>query len=73
MYEPKRFPLVVTLGMMIVCSIYILIGTLSYLAYGDQIQAAVTYNFPPTNNLTIVAQLLWTGGSTIPRKPQLGL
>ncbi|KAF7730239.1 neutral amino acid transporter [Apophysomyces ossiformis] len=60
MKEPERFPFVVTLGMIIVCLIYILIGTLSYLAYGDQIQAAVIYNFPPADRLTITVQLLYS-------------
>ncbi|KAG0167638.1 neutral amino acid transporter [Apophysomyces sp. BC1034] len=60
MKQPERFPFVVTLGMVIVCLIYILIGTLSYLAYGDTIQAAVIYNFPPANRLTITVQLLYS-------------
>ncbi|EIE85902.1 hypothetical protein G6F46_001872 [Rhizopus delemar] len=60
MKEPKKFPLVVTLGMMIVCSIYILIGTVSYLAYGEHIQAAVVYNFPLNDPLTISVQCLYS-------------
>lgn len=60
MENPKKFPFVVTLGMIIVTMVYILIGTLSYLAYGDKIQAAVIYNFPPANNLTIAVQLLYS-------------
>jgi amino acid permease len=60
MERPEKFPFVVTLGMIIVCMIYILIGTLSYLAYGDQIQSAVIYNFPPANKLTISVQLLYS-------------
>ncbi|KAI9022978.1 transmembrane amino acid transporter protein-domain-containing protein [Phycomyces nitens] len=59
MKEPKRFPFVVTLGMIIVCTIYILIATLSYLAYGDTIQAAVIYNFPPGNRLGVAVQLIY--------------
>ncbi|KAI9282186.1 transmembrane amino acid transporter protein-domain-containing protein [Sporodiniella umbellata] len=42
MRRPEKFPFVLTVGMMIVTGIYILIGTLSYLAYGDKIQASLT-------------------------------
>ncbi|KAG1222239.1 hypothetical protein G6F35_005435 [Rhizopus arrhizus] len=60
MKRPEKFPLVLTLGMCIVTVIYILIGTLSYLAYGDKIQAAVIYNFPSDNKLTITIELLYS-------------
>ncbi|KAL9550491.1 hypothetical protein MBANPS3_004697 [Mucor bainieri] len=60
MERPERFPFVLTLGMLIVCVIYILIGTISYLAYGDTIQSAVIYNFPPDNKLTIAVELLYS-------------
>ncbi|KAI9470654.1 MAG: transmembrane amino acid transporter protein-domain-containing protein [Benjaminiella poitrasii] len=60
MERPEKFPFVLTLGMIIVCVIYILIGTLSYLAYGDTIQSAVIYNFPSANRLTIAVQLLYS-------------
>ncbi|KAI8344203.1 transmembrane amino acid transporter protein-domain-containing protein [Chlamydoabsidia padenii] len=60
MENPKKFPLVTTIGLIIVTLIYILIGTLSYLAYGDQIQAAVIYNFPPDDRLNISVELLYS-------------
>ncbi|KAL0141711.1 transmembrane amino acid transporter protein-domain-containing protein [Mucor lusitanicus] len=60
MERPERFPFVLTLGMVIVCVIYILIGTISYLAYGDTIQSAVIYNFPADNKLTIAVELLYS-------------
>lgn len=60
MERPERFPFVLTLGMIIVCVIYILIGSLSYLAYGDTIQSAVIYNFPQDNKLTIAVELLYS-------------
>lgn len=60
MERPERFPFVLTLGMLIVCVIYILIGTISYMAYGDRVQSAIIYNFPPDNNLTIAVQLLYS-------------
>ncbi|KAI9254076.1 transmembrane amino acid transporter protein-domain-containing protein [Sporodiniella umbellata] len=60
MKQPDRFPFVLTLGMLIVTMIYVLIGTLSYLAYGDRIQSAVIYNFPPADKLTIAVELLYS-------------
>ncbi|CAO3695601.1 unnamed protein product [Rhizopus stolonifer] len=60
MKDPKRFPFVVTIGMTIVCSVYILIGTMSYLAYGSHIQAAVVYNLPAQNALTLSVQCLYS-------------
>lgn len=60
MENPKKFPLVTTVGLIIVTLIYILIGTLSYLAYGDQIQAAVIYNFPPDSRLNVSVELLYS-------------
>ncbi|KAI8081540.1 transmembrane amino acid transporter protein-domain-containing protein [Halteromyces radiatus] len=60
MEQPDKFPLVVSLGTIIICVIYILVGSMSYLAYGDQIQAAVVYNFPPASGLTITVQLLYS-------------
>ncbi|KAL0096062.1 transmembrane amino acid transporter protein-domain-containing protein [Phycomyces blakesleeanus] len=59
MKRPSQFPFVVTVGMIIVCSVYILIATLSYLAYGDTIQAAVIYNFPRDNKLTVAVQIVY--------------
>ncbi|ORZ23499.1 transmembrane amino acid transporter protein-domain-containing protein [Absidia repens] len=60
MEKPKKFPLVTTVGLIIVTIIYILIGTLSYLAYGDTIQAAVIYNFPPDSRLNIALEILYS-------------
>ncbi|KAG2201969.1 hypothetical protein INT47_000508 [Mucor saturninus] len=60
MERPEKFPFVLCLGMLIVCVIYILIGSISYLAYGDAIQSAVIYNFPPANKLTISVELLYS-------------
>ncbi|KAI8060711.1 transmembrane amino acid transporter protein-domain-containing protein [Gongronella butleri] len=60
MEKPEKFPYVVFFGLMVVTTVYITIGTLSYLAYGSDIQAAVLYDFPPGDNLTIAVQLLYS-------------
>ncbi|KAL0096468.1 transmembrane amino acid transporter protein-domain-containing protein [Phycomyces blakesleeanus] len=69
MQKPERFPFVVTLGTMIVCVVYVLIGSISYLAYGDHIQAAVIYNFPPSNPLTITAQTFYSIAIILTQNP----
>lgn len=60
MQRPDKFPFVLTLGMIIVCVIYILIGMISYLAYGDTIQSAVIYNFPEDNMVTVTVKILYS-------------
>lgn len=60
MERPEKFPFVLTLGMIIVCVIYILIGMISYLAYGDTIQSAVIYNFPVDNKVTLTVKILYS-------------
>ncbi|KAI9276397.1 transmembrane amino acid transporter protein-domain-containing protein [Sporodiniella umbellata] len=60
MQEPKQFSFVVTVSMTIVCVVYILIGTISYIAYGSRIQAAVVYNFPAESALTLSVQCLYS-------------
>lgn len=60
MKEPERFPSVIIIGMAVVTIVYITIATLSYLAYGDLIQAAVISNLPQPNNLTTSVQILYS-------------
>lgn len=60
MKEPERFPTVIIVGMAVVTTVYITVATLSYLAYGDLIQAAVISNLPQPNNLSISVQLLYS-------------
>lgn len=60
MQRPEKFPFVLTLGMIIVCVIYILIGTISYVAYGDTVQSAVIYNFPEDNIMTVTVKILYS-------------
>lgn len=60
MKEPEQFPFVMTAGMIIVCTVYILIGGISYMAYGSHVQPAVVYNFPRDNPLTVTVHILYT-------------
>ncbi|CEG69564.1 hypothetical protein RMATCC62417_05621 [Rhizopus microsporus] len=46
MKEPKKFPLVLTIGIFICIFVFTLIGTIGYVAYGDVIQASIVANIP---------------------------
>lgn len=58
MKNPAKFPMVLNLGMLIVTGIFILIGTIGYVAYGDQIQANIVASFAP-DALSTTVQLLY--------------
>ncbi|KAL1926478.1 hypothetical protein VTP01DRAFT_5807 [Rhizomucor pusillus] len=60
MEKPGKFPMVVALGTTIVCIIYVLMGSVPYLAYGSKIQSAVVYNLPPQHGLTLAVQILYS-------------
>lgn len=58
MKEPRKFPMVLNIGMAIVIGIMVLIGTLGYVAYGENIQASVVANLA-TEPLSVTVQLLY--------------
>ncbi|SAM07194.1 hypothetical protein [Absidia glauca] len=59
MKHPEQFPRVLTLGMIICTCLFVLIGTLGYLAFGENTQASVVSNLPPQNGLAITVQLFY--------------
>lgn len=58
MKEPRKFPLVLTVGMIICTVVFIFIGTIGYIAYGENTQASVVSNFPSVR-LAVAVQLLY--------------
>ncbi|XP_050649626.1 proton-coupled amino acid transporter 2 isoform X3 [Macaca thibetana thibetana] len=46
MKNARHFPAILSLGMSIVTSLYISIGTLGYLRFGDDIKASISLNLP---------------------------
>ncbi|KAI8975741.1 transmembrane amino acid transporter protein-domain-containing protein [Mycotypha africana] len=58
MRSPKKFPMVLNLGMAICTLVFTLIGTIGYIAYGDITQASVVANIPRIP-LSIAVQLLY--------------
>lgn len=58
MKEPEKFPRVLNMGMVIVTVVFVLIGTIGYVAFGDNTQASVVANLP-TVPLSITVQLLY--------------
>lgn len=46
MKDARRFPAILYLGMSIVTAMYIGIGALGYLRFGNDIKASITLNLP---------------------------
>ncbi|KAI8979096.1 transmembrane amino acid transporter protein-domain-containing protein [Mycotypha africana] len=59
MKEPHNFGSVLLLGMVICTSIFVFIGSIGYIAYGDRTQASVVANMP-REPLSITVQLLYS-------------
>ncbi|KAI8062106.1 transmembrane amino acid transporter protein-domain-containing protein [Gongronella butleri] len=65
MREPEKFPRVMTVGMIISTLIFTLIGTLGYVAYGDDTHASVVANLPAHLPLSEAIQLCYALAITL--------
>ncbi|KAL0142593.1 transmembrane amino acid transporter protein-domain-containing protein [Mucor lusitanicus] len=59
MKEPQKFSRVLNLGMIICTVIFIFIGTIGYVAYGENTQASVVANMP-REPLSVTVQILYS-------------
>ncbi|KAI9497885.1 transmembrane amino acid transporter protein-domain-containing protein [Zychaea mexicana] len=59
MKKPEKFPMVLNIGMLIITTIFILIGAIGYIAYGENIEASIVANFR-TEALSVTVQLLYS-------------
>lgn len=59
MKEPQKFPRVLNIGMVIVTVIFVLIGVIGYVAFGENTQASVVANLPKVP-LSVTVQLLYS-------------
>ena len=48
MKNPEDFGFVCYLGMFIVCVLYVAMGLVGYLCFGDQLEETITLNLPDT-------------------------
>ncbi|KAJ1728717.1 hypothetical protein LPJ61_003883, partial [Coemansia biformis] len=60
MKRPEKFPLVLSLVMVICGAVAVSIGSLSYAAFGDSTQANVLLNMPSKTPATLTVQLLYS-------------
>ncbi|KAI7868282.1 transmembrane amino acid transporter protein-domain-containing protein [Spinellus fusiger] len=58
MKEPKKFPIVLNVGILIATVIFVTIGTIGYIAFGEGTKASVVANLPQTP-LSIAVQLVY--------------
>jgi len=59
MREPEHFGRVLNLGMIIVTSLYIGLGTIGYVTFGDSICGSITLNLPETS-LYVSAKIMYS-------------
>ena len=53
MKEPRKFTWILPLGMTLVSSMYLLVGVMGYIAYGDKICGSITLNLPSGDPLVL--------------------
>lgn len=50
MKDARRFPVILSLGMSIITALYVSVGTLGYLRFGDDVKASITLTCPTAGN-----------------------
>ncbi|KAI8972097.1 transmembrane amino acid transporter protein-domain-containing protein [Pilobolus umbonatus] len=60
MKEPKKFPVVLTRALVVITGLFILIGALSYMTFGERVETIILLNLPSKDPMVSSIQTLYS-------------